>query len=135
MPSPTILAPLRALSSTPCAVWLLLGLSVFACQPQHAPAPKTATPQAQTPSGLMPWHQRLDRGKWVEPDHYVATAPGAGRFWLSGDGQAATLVVSSADYRGVIRATDDLRTTSSGLRASSLGWWVTRPLLGVANSC
>ena len=39
---------------------------------------------------------------------YVATSPGPGRFSLSANGQAAPIVVSSSDDRGVIRVAGDL---------------------------
>jgi hypothetical protein len=41
---------------------------------------------------------------------YVSQLPGPGRFTLVAGGQAAPIVVSAADYAGVIRVADDLRS-------------------------
>ena len=41
--------------------------------------------------------------------NYIATRPGAGRFPLVARGKAAPIVVSNADYAGVIRVVDDLQ--------------------------
>ncbi|WP_240670333.1 glycosyl hydrolase 115 family protein [Actinoplanes solisilvae] len=41
---------------------------------------------------------------------YVSTQPGPGRFPLVAGGKAAPIVVSAADYAGVIRVVDDLRS-------------------------
>src|SRR5438045_1401549 len=40
---------------------------------------------------------------------YVATVMAAGRFPLAAAGKPATVIVSGADYAGVIRAANDLR--------------------------
>ncbi len=40
---------------------------------------------------------------------YVTDSPGTGRFPLAGGGRAAPLVVSAADYPGVVRVVDDLQ--------------------------
>ena len=46
----------------------------------------------------------------VERGSYVSASPGSGRFPLVAGGRAAPLVVSAADYAGVIRVVDDLQS-------------------------
>jgi hypothetical protein len=45
----------------------------------------------------------------ADPDSYLATAAGPGRFPLAAAGRAAPLVVSSGDYAGVLRVVNDLQ--------------------------
>ena len=45
----------------------------------------------------------------VADQMYVSARPGAGRFALVADGKAATIVVSSADWPGVVRVAGDLQ--------------------------
>src|SRR5690349_1291414 len=44
----------------------------------------------------------------TDPGSYVTTAPGQGRFPLVEHGAAASIVVSSQDFPGVVRVVDDL---------------------------
>jgi hypothetical protein len=46
----------------------------------------------------------------TDPGSYVTTRPGPGRFPLVERGRAASIVVSSADFPGVLRVVDDLRS-------------------------
>jgi hypothetical protein len=46
----------------------------------------------------------------ADPDGYLTTSPGSGRFPLVAGGKAAPLVVSGSDYPGVVRVVNDLRT-------------------------
>ena len=45
----------------------------------------------------------------ADPEAYLATTPGPGRFPLVAGGTAAPLVVSASDYPGVVRAVSDLQ--------------------------
>ncbi|HVQ90051.1 MAG TPA: glycosyl hydrolase 115 family protein [Mycobacteriales bacterium] len=81
--------PLRTLVS------VLAGLLV-------APAvAASAAPAAATASGANPTG---------DPDSYIATAAGPGRFPLVADRAAAPLVVSAADHPGVLRMVNDLQS-------------------------
>ncbi|MEV4347403.1 glycosyl hydrolase 115 family protein [Actinoplanes sp. NPDC049596] len=50
------------------------------------------------------------RGSSAATTDYIATRAGAGRFPLVARGKAAPIVVSTADYAGVIRVVDDLQS-------------------------
>ncbi|MCL6591523.1 MAG: glycosyl hydrolase 115 family protein [Firmicutes bacterium] len=65
--------------------------------------------KAKSESGYDPWRRRPGRGEPVNISKYVVFEPGLGRFPLVADGKAAPLLVSPADYPGVIRAVSDLR--------------------------
>src|SRR5947207_15962604 len=45
----------------------------------------------------------------ADPDNYLATSAGPGRFPLVAGGRAAPLVVSSSDHPGVTRVVNDLQ--------------------------
>jgi hypothetical protein len=69
--------------------------------------PSGAAPSAK--AGFDAWHHKAGRGTVTDPGVYVAAKSGAGYFPLVAGGKAAPIVVSDADYPGVVRAAGDLR--------------------------
>ena len=89
--------------------WLLAVTTLgFGCQ-QQLPTKVTTTQATQPTPPATSWHQRPQRGTWIEPAPYVAEANGAGRFRLAAKSYAAPLIVSSSDHPGVLRAAQDLQ--------------------------
>lgn len=97
-----------------CALGLVsvMGFAMWSCEKPRPSVVERAerTDPITRPRSPTPWHARLDRGKWVAPTQYVVSEAGPDRFGLAGQGTAAPLVVSSGDFRGVVRAAEDLRT-------------------------
>jgi hypothetical protein len=71
--------------------------------------PVVAAPAGATPAqgGAPADHGAPGSGA---DDSYISTHPGRGRFPLVARNEAATIVVSSVDYPGVVRAVGDLQT-------------------------
>jgi len=90
---------------------LALACPLSACQqPSPKPVQAIAPEKAQGRSApSRPWHDRPGRGTWVEPQAYVASEPGPGRFAVAWAGHAAPIWVSAADHKGVLRAAADLQ--------------------------
>jgi len=85
------------------AVLTLLGTTVTAIGPAEAlpagPAPAAAAAAPEAPAVRA-----------SDPGSYVTNRPGRGRFPLVERGSAASIVVSSTDFPGVVRVVDDLQS-------------------------
>jgi hypothetical protein len=77
---------------------IVLSITSFSQQP----------PSAQK-AGYDAWHRKAGRGTVIDPGTYVSNDSGPGRFQLVARGKATPIVVSDADYPGVIRVVGDLR--------------------------
>jgi len=58
---------------------------------------------------IDPWHHHPGAGDVIEPAQLIATTPAAGAFTLTEAGAAPPLIVSAADFPGVVRVVGDLR--------------------------
>jgi hypothetical protein len=72
-------------------------------------APTTAAPAATSEQVGTTGGQR-GTARATDPGSYITTRPGAGRFPLVEHGRAASIVVSSKDFPGVVRVVDDLQS-------------------------
>ncbi|GAA0493598.1 hypothetical protein Ade02nite_21420 [Paractinoplanes deccanensis] len=97
-PSGSALRP-AARTLLPAAVALTVTATLLAVPAASAPAADRAADPAAASGSFK-----------ANTTGYIATRPGPGRFPLVAGGKAAPIVVSTADYAGVIRVVDDLQT-------------------------